>query len=126
MLLHCAWGSERTGLAAAITELLRPGGTLQDSRGQLALRYLYARLGDGRIMAEFLDQYEDFLGRNRLEHSPEVFRRWVARGYLPGEPSREVWPYDPSPLLVVTHPPARDQSVAGREATATGRETRQR
>ena len=58
VLIHCAWGSERTGLASAIAELLRPGGTVDEARAQLALRYLYVRLGDGRIMAEFLDQYE--------------------------------------------------------------------
>ena len=28
MLIHCAWGSERTGLVSAFAELLRPGGTL--------------------------------------------------------------------------------------------------
>jgi hypothetical protein len=123
-LFHCAWGSERTGLAAVITELLRPDGTLRDARDQLALRYLFVRLGDGRIMAEFVDQYEDWLGRNRLEHSPEAFRRFVAEGYVPGEPNREEWPYDPSPLLVVTRPAQRDRSVARRELTAAGRETR--
>ena len=31
MLIHCAWGSERTGLVSAFAELLRPGGTLADA-----------------------------------------------------------------------------------------------
>ena len=113
-LFHCAWGSERTGLASAVAELLRPSGTLADARAQLAVRYLYVRLGDGRIMAEFLDQYEDWLRRGGLEHRPEVFRRWVAGGYLPGEPSREEWPYDPSPLMVETRPQRANDRVAGK------------
>jgi hypothetical protein len=106
LILHCAWGSERTGLTSAIAELLRPGTSLAQARGQLALRYLYLRLGDGKIMSEFLDQYEDWLRRNHRQHSPEVFRSWASRDYRPGTPSREEWPYDPLPLFVLTRPGA--------------------
>jgi protein tyrosine phosphatase (PTP) superfamily phosphohydrolase (DUF442 family) len=116
MLLHCAWGSERTGLTSAIAELLRPGGTLTDARAQLAIRYLYLRLGDGRIMSEFLDQYEDWLRANHLQHRPDVFRRWVSEGYRPGKPSREDWPYDPAPLFVLTRPGAPDVEWTERAA----------
>jgi Tyrosine phosphatase family len=114
LIMHCAWGSERTGLASAIVKLLQPGQTLADARDQLVLRHLYVRLGDGRIMAEFLDQYEEWLRRNRQGHSPEVFRSWAAQGYVPGSPNREEWPYDPAPLVVVTHPRPPFQSLAGR------------
>jgi hypothetical protein len=110
LLLHCAWGSERTGITAAAAELLTPGSTLASARQQLALRYLYVRLRGGRIMAELLDQYENWLHAKSLEHRPVVFRQWVAAGYVPGNPSREEWPYDPCPLLVVTYPP-RAQAV---------------
>jgi hypothetical protein len=125
VLLHCAWGSERTGLAAAIAELLCAGSTLADARRQLALRYLYVRLGDGRIMAEFLDQYENWLRAKNLEHRPEVFRTWVEDGYLPGKPNREEWPYDPSPLVIVTQPSPRppERDLAGRERSMIGPET---
>jgi hypothetical protein len=105
VLLHCAWGSERTGITAAVTKLLSPGCTLEDARRQLALRYLYVRLGGGRIMAELLDQYENWLRSNQLEHRPEIFRKWVEAGYLPAKPNREEWIYDPFPLVVVTHAP---------------------
>jgi hypothetical protein len=112
LLVHCAWGSERTGLTSAVAELLRPSGTLADARAQLALRYLFVRLGDGRIMAEFLDQYEAWLRRLTLEHCPELFRRWVAEGYVPGKPNREDWPYDPLPLVVETRPQPETRSLA--------------
>ena len=112
VLLHCAWGSERTGLTAAISQLLRPGSSLEDARSQLGLRYLYVRAGDGKIMAEFLDQYERWLAHKRLAHGPEVFRRWVEDGYIPGKPNREEWPYDPFPLFIIMRPsrpgPAED------------------
>ena len=73
LLIHCAWGSERTGLASAVAELLRPSATLVDVRGQLAVRYLYVRLGDGRIMTDFLDQYEDWLRRTGSSIGPRSF-----------------------------------------------------
>ncbi len=114
VLLHCAWGSERTGLTAAVAELLTPGGTLAAARNQLALRYLYVRLGGGRIMAELLDQYENWLRTNNLEHCPEFFRQWVASGYIPGTPNREEWLYDPFPLVVVTHPARPSERDAAR------------
>jgi hypothetical protein len=119
ILLHCSWGAERTGLTSAIAELLRPGATLDDARSQLALRYLYLRLGDGRIMAEFLDQYEGWLRANHRHHSPADFRTWVAEAYRPGEPSREAWPYDPDPLCVITRPVPPPQDLIERQAAGT-------
>jgi hypothetical protein len=113
VLVHCAWGSERTGLASAIAALLRPGGTIADARAQLSVRYLYLRLGDGRIMAEFLDRYEEWLAERGLRHSPATFRTWAAEGYVPGKPSREQWPYDPFPLTLVTRPAPRSTRLAG-------------
>jgi hypothetical protein len=124
ILMHCAWGSERTGLTAAVAELLRPGSTLEGARGALTLRHLYVRLGDGRIMAEFLDQYEAWLKSGGIGHSPEAFRRWAAEGYRPGKPNREEWPYDPSPLVIVTRPEAEVPDVARTPAEAGGKEVR--
>ncbi len=112
LLVHCHWGSERTGVTAAIAELLREGSTLDDARSQLALRFLYVRLGDGRIMAEFVDQYESWLAGLGMPHSPSVFRRWAAEDYVPGKPNREDWPYDPSPLVLITRPGGSEKAVA--------------
>ena len=89
VLFHCAWGSERTGLAAAVATLLSPGSTLADARRQLALRYLYVRLGNGRIMAELLDQYENWLRAEPLRASSRGFSpmgrgRLLARKVEPG------------------------------------------
>jgi hypothetical protein len=113
LLVHCHWGSERTGLVAAIAELLRRGSTLADGRAQLDLRFLYVRMGDGRIMAEFLDQYEAWLRGRSLSHAPEVFRRWATEEYVPGKPNREEWPYDPSPLVLITRPRSGGTGLAG-------------
>jgi protein tyrosine phosphatase (PTP) superfamily phosphohydrolase (DUF442 family) len=112
ILVHCQWGAERTGLASAFAELLRPGGTLADARRQFSLRYLFLRVNDGKIMAEHLDQYERWLETNGLTHSPATFRRWVDGGFRPMIPNREQWPYDPYPLVVITRPEPRPTPVA--------------
>ena len=115
VLVHCAWGSERTGLVSAIAELLREGSTLDDARAQFSIRYLYVPAGDGRIMAEAIDQYEAWLRAEKTAHTPAAFRRWAESGYRPGNPSREAWPYDPYPLIVVT-PPTPPATAANPES----------
>jgi protein tyrosine/serine phosphatase len=120
MLVHCAWGSERTGLVSAFAELLRPGSTLEDARGQFSIRYLFIRVNDGKIMAEHLDQYESWLESQGLKHDSATFRRWVHEGFQPMAPNREQWPYDPYPLVVITRPvEVPDPTpIAGRAAPA--------
>jgi protein tyrosine phosphatase (PTP) superfamily phosphohydrolase (DUF442 family) len=104
LLIHCAWGSERTGLVSAFAELLRPGGTLDDARAQFSIRYLFVRVNDGKVMAEHLDQYENWLLERGIKHEPANFHRWVDEGFQPGHPSREDWQYDPYPLVVLARP----------------------
>jgi hypothetical protein len=115
ILIHCAWGSERTGLVSAFAELCRPDGTLADARAQFSLGYLFVRINDGKVMAEHLDQYERWLFSKQLEHEPATFRRWVKEGFKPGIPNREQWEYDPYPLVVITRPGSDPEvrSVAG-------------
>lgn len=116
VLIHCEWGAERTGLVSAFFELLREGSTIDDARNQFALKYLYLPIGDGKIMAEMIDQYDHWLRMRELEHRPEVFRRWVANGYQPGSPNREDWPWDPYPLVVTTRPEAAQTAQSPAEA----------
>jgi protein tyrosine phosphatase (PTP) superfamily phosphohydrolase (DUF442 family) len=104
LLIHCAWGSERTGLVSAFATLLRPGGTLEEAERQFSLRYLFVRAGDGKVMPEHLDQYEAWLEQKEWSHTPDRFRLWAAEGFRPLRPSREQWPYDPYPLVAVTRP----------------------
>lgn len=117
LLIHCEWGAERTGLVSAFFELLREGSTIDDARNQFALKYLYLPIGDGKIMAEMIDQYDHWLRMRELEHRPELFRRWAANGYRPGSPNREDWPWDPYPLVVTTRPGA-ERIAQGADAPA--------
>jgi protein tyrosine/serine phosphatase len=104
VLIHCQWGAERTGLVSAIAELLRPGGSLADARRQFSLYYLYIKAGDGAVMERHLDRYEQWLQEGKLAHAPEQFRRWIAHEFRPESPSREEWPYDPYPPVIITRP----------------------
>ena len=116
MLIHCHQGAERTGWVSAIATLLRPGATLADARAQFSMYYLYFGRGDGKVMGEHLDQYEAWLAAQGESHSPSRFREWVDHGFVPGKPSREDWPYDPYPLLVITRPqPLTTARVQGAE-----------
>jgi hypothetical protein len=104
MLIHCQWGSERTGLISAFAELLRPDGTIEDARAQFSIRYLFLPVKDGKVMAEHLDQYERWLAANGWRHEPAHFRRWVEAGYRPEGLSRENWRSSPYPLVVISRP----------------------
>jgi protein tyrosine phosphatase (PTP) superfamily phosphohydrolase (DUF442 family) len=106
LLIHCEWGAERTGLVAAIATLLRPGASLADARAQFSPYFLFLPIRDGRVMAGHLDAYEAWLRQNRVAHTPGRFRLWLAQDYRPGSPSREYWPYNPYPLVVVSRPQA--------------------
>lgn len=104
LLVHCQYGSERTGLVSAFAELLRPGSTLRDAEAQFTVRHLFLPVRDGKMMLDHLAQYRDWLKAQGAEHSPGRFRRWADEGYTPRWPTREMWPYDPKPLVVITRP----------------------
>jgi protein tyrosine phosphatase (PTP) superfamily phosphohydrolase (DUF442 family) len=119
ILVHCAWGSERTGLAAAFAELLRPGGTMDDARAQFSIWYLFVPIGDGKVMAEHLNEYENWLRKERLEHTPARFRFWAHNGFQPRHPSREDWRQDPYPLVVIKRPDKVPQSEPSTSEVST-------
>lgn len=107
ILVHCEFGAERTGLVSAFVELLEPGSSLESAEGQFSIRYLFLPTQDGLVMLGHLTQYEDWLKGHHRGHSPEQFRRWLLHDYRPGSPSREYWPCNPYPKLVVTSPGGR-------------------
>lgn len=107
-LVHCQWGAERTGLVAAILQLLRPGGRLEDAEAEFSLHYLFARYKDGKVMAGHLDAYKSWLAAGGHTHSPARFRHWLLDVYRPLGPSRDDWSFNPYPLVVVTRPGARE------------------
>ncbi|MFL5340012.1 MAG: tyrosine-protein phosphatase [Gemmataceae bacterium] len=84
ILIHCRQGVDRTGLTAAMVKLLEPGSSLPAARRQLAFAYGYVPYNGTEVMDEFFDLYEEWLARQKVVHSPELFRHWAQREYCPG------------------------------------------
>jgi protein tyrosine phosphatase (PTP) superfamily phosphohydrolase (DUF442 family) len=81
VLFHCHRGADRTGIACAVLCLTRTNADLATCRHQLGLRYGHVALGKAGELDGFLDQYETWLQRNLLRHSPDLFRSWVENDY---------------------------------------------
>ena len=112
LLIHCFHGSERTGLASAMTRLLTDGQTVGDARKSFSWWYLFTGLGDGVVTLRQFEQYRAWLASHHQEHKPEVFMTWLKTEFKPGNPSREMWPYDPYPLLVRSRPASASSFMA--------------
>jgi len=84
VILHCAAGADRTGLAAAIAILLMTDHGLAAARRQLWPRYGHFAIGRTGLLDEFLDYYDSWLQARGEPHSTGRFRRWFADHYCPG------------------------------------------
>jgi protein tyrosine phosphatase (PTP) superfamily phosphohydrolase (DUF442 family) len=105
VVLHCRRGADRTGLAAAIMQLLTPGTTLQAARWQLNMRFGHVALGRAAQLDQFLDFYEDWLRAENKTHSAELFRHWVLNIYCPGSCWCELAFLSPPPTGIALHEP---------------------
>lgn len=81
ILIHCASGSDRTGLASAMYLLLRTNASVAEARGQLNLRYGHVSWGKSAVLHRALDAYEAWLEQERLSHRNEHFYRWAMEIY---------------------------------------------
>jgi hypothetical protein len=82
LLLHCAAGIERSGLASAVAVLLA-GGDVPEARRQLGLTYGFAPLLCSPHFSKVFDDYEHWLTVQAWAHTPERFRHWVKNEYVP-------------------------------------------
>lgn len=85
ILFHCHKGADRTGMASAMTLLLRTDTPLEDAREQLGWRYGHLPIGRTASIDRFFDLYEEWLSQHGEVHSQAAFRRWLEREYCPGE-----------------------------------------
>ena len=91
VLLHCAYGIERSGIASAVAVLLA-GGDVKEAREQFGLRYGFIRGFDDH--PEILDNYEHWLALQEWPHTPDRFRHWVENDYVPSFYSARIEPLD--------------------------------
>ncbi|VTT97467.1 protein tyrosine serine phosphatase : Uncharacterized protein OS=Thermodesulfovibrio yellowstonii (strain ATCC 51303 / DSM 11347 / YP87) GN=THEYE_A0750 PE=4 SV=1: Y_phosphatase3 [Gemmataceae bacterium] len=85
VLIHCARGSDRTGLACGMAVLLLTDGGIDAARRQLHPRYGHvAAVGRTGVLDEFFDAYEAKLAATGEAHTPDRFRKWATTEYCPG------------------------------------------
>src|SRR6185369_17020498 len=77
VILHCARGSDRTGLASAVAVLLLTDGGLPAARRQMWPRYGHLNAGRTALLDLFFDYYEAALASRGETHTPDRFRKWV-------------------------------------------------
>ena len=82
LLLHCARGVERSGIASAVAVLLS-GRNTAEARKQFRLTYGFAPLISNSDLPKMFDDYDRWLAVRGWSHTPEQFRRWVDDDYVP-------------------------------------------
>ncbi|MDW8244698.1 MAG: tyrosine-protein phosphatase [Thermogemmata sp.] len=98
LLLHCARGADRTGLASTLAVLLLTGCDLTQARWQLSVRYGHLAVGRTAAMDRFFDYYEAWLQQEGKRHSPERLRQWIEQHYCPGPFRAELRLLETQPL----------------------------
>jgi protein tyrosine phosphatase (PTP) superfamily phosphohydrolase (DUF442 family) len=92
LLLHCAAGAERSGLASAVAVLLN-GGDLAAAHAEFALDKGFVYLVNPRL-PRVLDAYEEWLAGQPT--TPDRFRTWVMTEYAPYFYRARIEPIDAS------------------------------
>jgi len=101
IILHCARGADRTGLACGIALLLLTDADIAAARGQLNPRYGHvAAVGRTGVLDEFFDLYEAKLAATGDVHTPDRFRKWATTEYCPGPFRAGLSVVEPKPLKV--------------------------
>ena len=100
IVFHCQRGADRTGLTATVVMLLQPGVGVAEARKQLSVRFGHVRAGRTAVIDEFFDYYESWLASTGQAHTPDRFREWVSREYVPGPYWAELTIPDPAGLTV--------------------------
>lgn len=102
VLVHCAQGADRTGLASAMVLLLYTQADLPSARRQMSPRYGHFPVGRPAVLDKFFDYYEAWLAGQNEHHTPERFRNWVNTAYCPGPFRASLEVIAPLPLEVPT------------------------
>lgn len=77
-LIHCKSGADRTGLAAALYQMLYEGVPLDEAKKQLSFRFIHIRRSQTGILDHFLDVYGE-----RAAQSPIPVDEWIKIEYDP-------------------------------------------
>ena len=76
ILIHCANGNDRTGLASAVYLMMRTDTPIREARRQLSLRYGHIAWSKASCLGRVLDSYESWLLSAGLTHHADQFYFW--------------------------------------------------
>jgi len=81
-LIHCLRGTDRSGLASALT-LLLAGADLETARREFSIEHGYLAVVSPSDLRQLLDLYQAWLASEGTPHSAEQLHRFAREGYTP-------------------------------------------
>lgn len=86
LLIHCKSGADRTGLAVALYRLAVLGQGPRQAEASFTLLHGHIPFFGPQRLHEPVVEYQRWLERNHLAHSPDRFRSWVTWDYQDDDP----------------------------------------
>ncbi len=86
LLIHCKWGSDRTGLVAALYRMDVLGEAPETAWDAFTVSHGHVPLFGPERLHEPFREYAGWLRERGLAHSPQRFRRWVESEYRADDP----------------------------------------
>lgn len=83
MVMHCKSGADRAGLASALYILAVAGGSLEEARSHLALRYIHLKSTMTGAVDHIIDLYAERLAKGQID-----VETWLATEYDAEEAQR--------------------------------------
>ena len=91
LLIHCKWGSDRTGLMSALYQLVILGEPPETAMRQFTAAHGHVPLFGPEHLHEPIDEYAAWLVKSNLKHNPSRFLNWLERVYR-SEDAFGTWP----------------------------------
>ena len=81
ILIHCKWGSDRTGLLSALYRLVILGESPESALNAFTTSHgHFAAFGPQKLHEPF-DEYAAWLRAGERQHNPATFRSWLEKDY---------------------------------------------
>ncbi len=81
LLIHCKWGSDRTGFASGLYLMLVRGKPPRDAIRSFSLAHGHFPIGGPEHLHAPFYEYDAWLESQHLTHTPARLREWAAHAY---------------------------------------------
>ncbi len=113
LLIHCKSGSDRTGLASALYLMTMNQLDPDSALSAFSLTYGHVPIGGPQRLHEPLLEYRDWLLKEHVAHTPEIFHDWVEREYRSDDDVNiSVEPLQPGPRERAVISPSKPASAS--------------